>query len=339
MSLKVLKKERLEEFLHRARALYSVFAPKTQGDHTVLAPFGEGDTVTLTHRGTKDTLKTIFFPRSEELFRFEGTTIAEAKEDSSSLLVFGHHPCDARSLLLLDKIFDDPVCKDNYYLNRRERGVLFTVACYRSEPSCFCTSVGGLPSDTQGSDLLGTFLGDRFVVKTLSQKGEHLIRQFPEFFDNADDNDSQTARKQAETVSGSIIWKEDLSGIKKKLDGMFEHALWERIHLRCLGCGVCTFHCPTCYCFDIGDETSRTEGKRVRGWDSCMYSQYTRHASGLNPRPSGKERWRQRFMHKFQQTVERYGDIFCVGCGRCVRNCPVRLDIREVIGEVKKATV
>jgi ferredoxin len=36
-------------------------------------------------------------------------------------------------------------------------------------------------------------------------------------------------------------------------------------------------------------------------------------------------------MHKYAYFVERYGQIGCTGCGRCVRYCPVDLDIRQII--------
>ncbi len=75
-------------------------------------------------------------------------------------------------------------------------------------------------------------------------------------------------------------------------------------------------------------------GERVRAWDSCMYSTFTLHASGHNPRPTPKERWRQRLMHKFRYAVENYGRFFCVGCGRCIRSCPVSMDLRVVLKEI-----
>ena len=40
---------------------------------------------------------------------------------------------------------------------------------------------------------------------------------------------------------------------------------------------------------------------------------------------------RQRVMHKFEHFVSNYGDEACVGCGRCVRECPVNMDIRSVL--------
>jgi sulfhydrogenase subunit beta (sulfur reductase) len=47
-----------------------------------------------------------------------------------------------------------------------------------------------------------------------------------------------------------------------------------------------------------------------------------------------RERWRQRIMHKFRYAVENHNHPFCVGCGRCIRNCPAGLDLRTVLKEV-----
>ena len=72
----------------------------------------------------------------------------------------------------------------------------------------------------------------------------------------------------------------------------------------------------------------------MRCWDSCQFPLFTLHASGHNPRPTYKERMRQRIMHKFNYCPENFEETFCVGCGRCIANCPVNLDIREVIKEI-----
>ena len=123
----------------------------------------------------------------------------------------------------------------------------------------------------------------------------------------------------------------NIKNLKEKLDKAFDASFWNEIHQKCLGCGICTFLCPTCYCFDITDEVKDEQGKRIRCWDSCMFPQFTLHASGHNPRPTYRERMRQRIMHKFNYCPENYKETFCVGCGRCIRNCPVNLDIRQII--------
>ena len=65
-----------------------------------------------------------------------------------------------------------------------------------------------------------------------------------------------------------------------------------------------------------------------------MYPAFTLEASGHNPKPTGKERMRQRIMHKFNYFVETYDEIACVGCGRCLRNCPACMDITKVIEQI-----
>ena len=88
----------------------------------------------------------------------------------------------------------------------------------------------------------------------------------------------------------------------------------------------------------MDDEVKFSKGERVRNWDSCMYSLFTLHVSGHNPRSSQKERWRQRLMHKFNYGPNRTGDFLCVGCGRCVVHCPVNIDIRQLMKTVEEAS-
>ena len=72
-------------------------------------------------------------------------------------------------------------------------------------------------------------------------------------------------------------------------------------------------------------------GDRIRNWDSCMFSQFTLHGSGHNPRSEKVMRTRNRFMHKLKYFVDKYDQgAMCVGCGRCIENCPVNIDIRQV---------
>ena len=143
---------------------------------------------------------------------------------------------------------------------------------------------------------------------------------------------AREARAQAAAAAMAVL---DFSGVKEKADASFDSPVWERIARICLGCGVCTYVCPTCHCFDITDETAGTGGVRLRTWDACQYPLYTMHASGHNPRPAKRARMRQRIMHKYSYTVDTAGTVSCTGCGRCVRQCPVNLDIRQMLAAVK----
>jgi sulfhydrogenase subunit beta (sulfur reductase) len=129
---------------------------------------------------------------------------------------------------------------------------------------------------------------------------------------------------------------EPVAGIEAMLPALFENAVWAEVSEKCLACGTCTYNCPECHCFFIEDRLFADSGERVRGWDSCMYPMFTQQASGYNPRPNQAARWRQRTMHKFEYLPRNVGLYGCVGCGRCVQSCPVRLDIRHVLRRLRE---
>jgi ferredoxin len=82
------------------------------------------------------------------------------------------------------------------------------------------------------------------------------------------------------------------------------------------------------------EEKQETGSARLRVHDACMFVSFVREASGHNPRGRKGERMRQRIMHKFSYAPENFNAAFCVGCGRCVVNCPSNIDIRETIAMV-----
>jgi len=251
-------------------------------------------------------------------------------------LLFGVRPCDARSFTLLDMLFDQEKYGDPYYIEKRAKTTVVALGCVHPPyTTCFCTSVGGSPCDATGADLLLTDLGgDEYLAEFLTPKGETLLSAFRGTpAGEAEEKQKEAiAAKAAEGIASQIPARE----IKPILDTHFEDPFWNTLHQKCLACGTCTYLCPTCHCFDISDEVKGDAGVRIRNWDSCMFPLFTKETSGHNPRLSQKERWRQRIMHKFRYYVDNFGAIACVGCGRCVMNCPVNLDIRKIVTDIEK---
>jgi len=344
----VIRKVKIPDLIQELIKTYKVFLPtKTNGDYF---HFNELQTVNeellsfWDYRNTKISPKEIFFPQTEILFSFAEKMESLGSNRQLLTIILGIRPCDARAISFLDKVFAEPLRNgepqtpsyiDPYYLERRQKSTIVSLACSNPQITCFCTSLNGKPDGEEGSDIILYDLGEEFLVKVISKTGEKLIDSFAKWFKKATKSHIAKKNKFIDFSLKRIHSTIDCHNIKEKLDESFNATFWGKIHLKCLGCGICTYLCPTCYCFDITDEVRNKQGKRMRCWDSCMFSLFTLHASGHNPRLTYKERMRQRIMHKFNYCPVNFNGIFCVGCGRCIRNCPVNLDLREIIKDIR----
>jgi len=339
MEKRLIKKETLAGIVGELAGKMRVCAPVKTEDEVLFKVLEAGDKPLVDFANTKNAPKNFLFPRTEMMMKYtrtpKGMVFAGGPQDAGKTLLFGVRPCDARSFVLLDLLFDQEKYRDPYYIDKREKTTVISLSCVRPPyTTCFCTSVGGAPVSSQGADLLLTDLGGEMLAEFLTPKGEELLPAFggSPAGEEAQKRKEGIAARAAEEIVSRIPAKE----IKPILDTHFEDPFWDTIHRKCLACGTCTYLCPTCHCFDISDEVKRTDGIRLRNWDSCMYPLFTKETSGHNPRPFQKERWRQRVMHKFRYYVDNFGAISCVGCGRCVMACPVNLDIRKVVADIAK---
>jgi sulfhydrogenase subunit beta (sulfur reductase) len=334
--MKRVPKDKLPALVQTWSEAYTVIAPVEDQGETLFKVVKDPSIVALQPEPARLSPKGVFLPQWQTMFSYrlkEGyPELAEEWGAEGPFLLLGAKPCDAAAAELLDLTFLGEDYPDPYYQRRRDQTTTVTVACIRPPKTCFCTWVGGGPFGKAGSDLLLVELGDSYLAEPLTTKGEKLLGDAA--LDDAASADIDEAKRLKQEATGAIRQSPELSAAPQALSAMLDHDIWERLHFQCLGCAVCTYCCPTCYCFDIQDEGPPARGQRVRNWDSCMFSLYTKETSGHNPRPSGRERWRQRLNHKFNYFLAEFGKASCVGCGRCVTKCPVNIDLRSLLREV-----
>ena len=308
-----------------------VVGPKRAGAMALYQPLSAGSELTLDELPRRSA-KELFFPLSEDILSYQkGKDGMEVKDVDRSLfpeaVLIGAPPCDAGSPSILDAVFSWDY-HDHFYLERRRKSTIVGIACTKGDDACFCTAVGLAPDSTQGSDLFLTPLkAGGFACSVPTEKGEALVAAHAGLF-------SEAAAAETVPFAGQSMEKFDLAKVKQWLEGHFEDPLWESIADICVGCGACAFICPACHCFDINDEGSAEQGTRRKHWDACGFAKFTNHASGHNPRDLQNKRYRNRIMHKFKYYDDKFGKTLCTGCGRCIRACPVGIDIAEIVGTI-----
>ncbi|MDD3503459.1 MAG: 4Fe-4S dicluster domain-containing protein [Eubacteriales bacterium] len=345
MSAQILtvKMENIGNLFKAIAADQKLYLPLEQAGQVQFLPYDPADDsqkVRLDVLNTVRSAKDLFFPQSENMVAFKKQgkkiDIIENREKVEAFTVFGVRACDARSFDILDRVFlSEPV--DVSYAERRARGTVVTLACNEPEETCFCETFGIDAAKPDGD--ITTWIADGLLWwQANTNKGVKLTDKLLSvdaglFVDST--GEAKALEEQQEKIR-EIISQLPLHGLsleyfhKEELKTIFNSPKWQELSEACIGCGTCTFVCPTCQCYDIRDYDTGNGVQRYRCWDSCMYSDFVMMAHG-NPRTSQVERFRQRFMHKLVYYPANNEGIFsCVGCGRCLAKCPSSMNIVKV---------
>ena len=282
------------------------------------------------------TPKNFILPRDERLGDERNSDNLDFNEDKAKLF-FGVRSCDLAAIDLFDDVFLEDDYQDPFYESRRNNNLFIGYGNQNLPPNNFQKELEIEYFDHRLAPLylyedIDARGRDHYylMIKTDSD----LPDQIKEYINNLEEGKIDKLEKLLSDWENKFA-NETSFEIKNKLpfpEGqVFAEVDWDKPTVSCIGCGVCTYYCPTCFCFDFFWE-DRTKS---RAWDSCMFSLFTEHASGHNPREEQHQRWRQRLLHKFSYHPQNFeGKPGCVGCGRCIYKCPVNLDIRKVINEV-----
>jgi len=305
---------------------YKVYAPVKEKNYHVFRIVSSGEEVDLDYINTRKSPKEVTFPQNEVLIKY-GRWVEEVPVREEKAAIVGIRPCDVAGLKLMDRVFLEDIT-DPYYEAKRKNLLLIAYACNKAGEYCFCGSLGLSPFKAD-ADVVVTDIDGRQLIEILSEKG----REFAEKFELLDVSNEDLEKKKEIESRFEFARKVNTEKLKERMAKAFNSDYWKEVARNCVSCGVCTYLCPTCFCFDIFDD-GEIKGVRIRAWDSCQFPLHTLESSSHNPRRESWQRLRNRFYDKFYYMLNRKGELYCVGCGRCIAACPAGIDITEVISNI-----
>jgi len=261
--------------------------------------------------------KKYLFPAREDIFRFEKGEILPPS--NKEFVVFGVSKKDGEGLFYLDQVFAEPVA-DSHYAAKRANMRLVIV-----DPLP--------PSNNINCDLYLQISDEKHIeAYPYTEFGEKLVRGNRLF-----GHDAEIGSISVRHMPDEVIFHPRIAEIIEKSK---DHPVWDRLTDKCFACGVCSYVCPLCYCYEEKDRVNITtdvakdmEGARERRWDSCMLPDFAA-VSFKNFRPEVKDRIYNWYYHKFVRMPREYGFPGCVDCGRCIVFCPAKINYRDVLKEL-----
>ncbi len=300
---KVLKKKELNNFIKELMSNYEIIAPVKNGKFEIIKDPSNMELGKITIVPAKE----FFLPEGETLIEFKGKKVVKTHPENKKRIIFGMRKCDLNAVKIMDSII-----KDENYLSRRKNTILMGIFCEHPDEYCFCNSM-------ELEDYYDLFFypeGDKYYISVGSEKGKKLVAKLPE------------AKKEIIRIIKNFKRVPD-----KSIEKHYRNKIWESDANRCLSCAACTINCPTCTCFEIYDELSPDlkNGTRKRGAASCQLRSFSTVAGGKAFRNSRLARFKQFVYHKIVYYKKRNGRYMCVGCGRCLRACPPKIDWTDTI--------
>ena len=336
--MKVLKlpKHRLDFFASVAQQFGEVHAPVEQNGKFVFRRLSRWSEARLDYPRTILPPKKYFLPPRETMFRYrENEGYVPCLEGlDGRVVLFGVHACDVYSLNILDRVFGGKF-EDPYYRARRKNIAIIGIDCTPDE-HCFCRSMRADFVD-HGFDLFFHDIGDYYHTLVGTALGDDMVLAAGGLFEPVTKADTAEYKRRSSAKHSAFRLEVEIRDLSEIFEMEYESGIWAELGGKCLSCGSCSMVCPTCYCYDVTDEVElgARDGARSRTWDSCLFLSHALVAGGENFRKPRAARIKFRYYHKQRGFVAEYGRPSCVGCGRCITACPVKIDISEVINQLR----
>jgi sulfhydrogenase subunit beta (sulfur reductase) len=271
--------------------------------------------------------KQFFLPGREIIFTYDGKKIAAARKKGNCIL-FGLDLRDSEALAQLDEIMKQPK-PDFFYVQKRKAATIVSIIDEEGAPP------------RAGIDLVLEKLNVKdYKATAITKKGQKIAKS--KLFKERKTKKAAQSARQKRTVMPQLremLLEPEL--LKDAVEWSWKNypQIWEKLGQQCLGCGICTYVCPLCYCFSIEDQCAPNGSgcTRCRYWTACTLPEFSQISGGHKFHKTIKERYYNWFHHKFVRAYLEYGKSQCTACGRCKKYCPARIDIEKVLIQIYKS--
>ena len=326
MPQKAIPRAKISASIEILQRKFKVVAPLAKGKSFIFAHVKDPALVVLDYPTTILPLKKFFLPPNDLILSYDRKTQAAQTPEITAepTLYFGIHNYELQGVFRLDYAFKNGV-PDPTYMKKRENACFIGVS-YEPDEFHFSDSVGIPVGMRDGFDAFLTRFGDSYRFEALTDAGRAIEADIAKVLVDF----SPTPEP---VVHFKNKLKQSVAGIREIFHGAYNHPVWQKTARECYSCGTCNISCPTCYCFDVDDQTTlgSAAGIRLRKWDSCQFLSFTTVAGGEVFREKRNDRVRHRMSRKFAYIMDEKSRPFCVGCGRCVRQCTAKINIVDVM--------
>jgi NAD-dependent dihydropyrimidine dehydrogenase PreA subunit len=282
-----------------------------------------------------------FFSKAKEKVA-EGFKPGAPSSQEKPFAIVGVKACDLKGFKVQDYVFKDHDYEDPFYTRMRSENLIISADCTCAIETCFCLALGVKPHPQGDFDINLSSIEEGFIAEPGSEKGNRLISQYPNLFEEVkpkhilekNEQRNNVIKEVERNIRNNSIPHQDL--YKGIIEKGYESEIWKEESKTCVECGACNTICPTCHCFLLYDQKDKKAMARMRIWDSCLIEEFAKVAGGANPRSKLWMRLRNRFEKKFD-FFPKVADLYaCTGCGRCISACPAKIDIRRVLKNLLK---
>ena len=292
----------------------------------------EAENIVIDSFRTVEPIRMLYYMPRRQVFPYEKKSVKR--------IIIGAKGCDLKSLELLDKALVNKDFIDPDYKFWRDNTYIISSDCQEIGKTCHCTVLNGQPWAVKNYDINLSKIEDQYLIDINSNKGEELVEILRQYMiiNDAPKYIYEKIKTNRENYKNQVQNQNSKYNIQNYKDlRKYPTENWIKESKECIGCGACTNNCCSCYCMILNDETETETFTKVRTTDSCQLNGYAMVAGGDTPRPKMHQRFRNRYLCKFDYMKSQFQMLGCEGCGRCIDACAAGIDIREVVKHISMA--